>query len=130
MSICFVINEVYLFQAYYKVNQLFAEKTIMAVENLKNEKEAEDLGPPLIWLHDYHLMIAANFIRSVSISRKTSLKKDYSWNQNQVGTRKRCNFVAEFLANNSEDFITFHACCDPNHQINCLVFVLKYLVYC
>lgn len=51
-------------KAYYKVNQLFAEKTLGALDLLSKSSSNTDLGPPLIWLHDYHLMIAANFIRN------------------------------------------------------------------
>jgi len=51
-----------LFQAYTKVNTVFAEKTIEALRTVCGSQEA-DAPLPLIWIHDYHLMLAANTIR-------------------------------------------------------------------
>lgn len=31
-------------------------------------KENKDLNEPLIWIHDYHLMLAANSIRQVKLN--------------------------------------------------------------
>ncbi|MCL4131565.1 UNVERIFIED_CONTAM: hypothetical protein GTU68_007496 [Idotea baltica] len=47
-------------QAYKTVNEEFARLTVQAVRTLK---EADPNCVPLIWLHDYHLMVAANHIR-------------------------------------------------------------------
>lgn len=47
--------------AYCAVNQEFAQKTILALKNLSTD---DDHGPPLVWLHDYHLMLSANTIRN------------------------------------------------------------------
>jgi len=60
-----VINEFFccLFQSYCAVNKEFASKTVGALENLS--KEDTNSGTPLVWLHDYHLMLAANSIRNV-----------------------------------------------------------------
>lgn len=45
-----------------KVNKLFAEKTVEALErcSLKNS------GVPIVWIHDYHLMLCANYIRELA----------------------------------------------------------------
>ena len=51
-----------LFQAYMQINQLFADKTMEAVKLLKDRKQ--DVLP-LIWIHDYHLTLAAKYIRKV-----------------------------------------------------------------
>jgi trehalose 6-phosphate synthase/phosphatase len=52
-------------RAYVDVNKEFANCTIKALKNLL--KSGQDLGSdkPLIWIHDYHLMLAANWIRQV-----------------------------------------------------------------
>lgn len=55
----------YLFQSYCTVNKEFAEKTVLALEMLSTDNT--DSGTPLIWLHDYHLMLAANSIRNVKL---------------------------------------------------------------
>ena len=47
-----------------KVNEKFAEVTINA---LKKTLEGNPDQLPIIWIHDYHLMLAANTIRQVSI---------------------------------------------------------------
>lgn len=44
------------------MNQLFAEKTMEAIARLKNEDEKV---LPLVWVHDYHLTLAASIIRKV-----------------------------------------------------------------
>jgi len=44
------------------VNQIFAEKTLEAIEKLKKENNNV---LPLVWLHDYHLTLAASIIRKV-----------------------------------------------------------------
>uniref|UniRef100_A0A1B6KCL4 Uncharacterized protein n=1 Tax=Graphocephala atropunctata TaxID=36148 RepID=A0A1B6KCL4_9HEMI len=48
-------------RAYCEVNQEFANKTIAALKLIADSPES---GPPLVWLHDYHLMLAANTIRN------------------------------------------------------------------
>lgn len=48
-------------KAYVAVNKLFALKTIEAVERCY--KESPSAGIPIVWVHDYHLMLAANYIR-------------------------------------------------------------------
>ncbi|CAH0385980.1 unnamed protein product [Bemisia tabaci] len=50
-------------KAYQAVNLEFAEKTVNALRRLI-ETEEENAGTPLVWLHDYHLMLAANTIRN------------------------------------------------------------------
>ena len=46
--------------AYQRVNDEFAEITLQALR--RTVKENPD-HMPLIWIHDYHLMLAANKIR-------------------------------------------------------------------
>ena len=48
-----------------QINQLFADKTMEAVKLLKDRKQ--DVLP-LIWIHDYHLTLAAKYIRKVFFS--------------------------------------------------------------
>lgn len=48
---------------YNKANKEFADCTIKALLSLP--KGSNDI--PLVWVHDYHLMLAANWIRQVRI---------------------------------------------------------------
>lgn len=50
-------------EAYKKLNQTFAEATILA---LRRALATNPDQVPLIWIHDYHLMIAANTIRAMA----------------------------------------------------------------
>lgn len=49
-----------MWEAYRKVNAEFARLTIEAVKQLS---ETHPGSVPLVWLHDYHMMLAANTIR-------------------------------------------------------------------
>ncbi|ODN04256.1 Bifunctional trehalose-6-phosphate synthase/phosphatase [Orchesella cincta] len=49
-------------EAYVQVNQEFAESTLSALRRL-NETPESDANIPLVWIHDYHLMMAASTIR-------------------------------------------------------------------
>uniref|UniRef100_A0A2M4A4G8 Putative trehalose-6-phosphate synthase component tps1 n=1 Tax=Anopheles triannulatus TaxID=58253 RepID=A0A2M4A4G8_9DIPT len=51
-------------RSYYTVNKEFASRTIEALE--KCLKKNTHPGVPLIWIHDYHLMLAANWIREAA----------------------------------------------------------------
>jgi len=51
--------------AYVKVNKTFAEKTLEALR-VANAKLEADAPVPIIWLHDYHLMVTANYIRQAA----------------------------------------------------------------
>jgi len=55
-----------IFKSYCVVNKEFASKTVGALENLSTVET--DSGTPLVWLHDYHLMLAANSIRNVNFN--------------------------------------------------------------
>ena len=44
------------------MNELFALKTVDAIRELIKGQNAWD-DAPIIWVHDYHLMLAANTIR-------------------------------------------------------------------
>jgi len=49
-------------EAYLTVNEEFARLTLQAVKKIY-EKRPNEI--PLVWIHDYHLMCSANFIRSL-----------------------------------------------------------------
>jgi len=49
-------------EAYAQVNAIFAERTLEALRRV-NEGLNPDSPVPLVWIHDYHLMMAANQIR-------------------------------------------------------------------
>ena len=57
------------YQAYTEVNEIFANDTLKALKTLVSRPGyvPDDAHVPIIWIHDYHLMLAANAIRSVSI---------------------------------------------------------------
>ena len=54
-------------QAYLEVNDIFARKTLDAIALVHDKRmavpEERRPDPPIIWIHDYHLMVAANAIR-------------------------------------------------------------------
>lgn len=52
---------------YVKVNQLFAAKTIDALEKCHKRKASQ--GVPIVWIHDYQLMLAANWVREAAEER-------------------------------------------------------------
>ena len=58
-------------QAYQKVNHKFALRTLTA---LRKTLKAHPDSVPLIWIHDYHLMMAANSIRQVADEENLSCK--------------------------------------------------------
>lgn len=55
-------------KAYVSVNKEFAKCTLQALKNLVKSGDKLTNGTPLIWVHDYHLMLAANWIRQVLIT--------------------------------------------------------------
>ena len=52
-----------ILQAYIRVNELFAIKALEAVRKMRDGKNACSNNAPIIWVHDYQLMLAANTIR-------------------------------------------------------------------
>ncbi|XP_026465717.1 alpha,alpha-trehalose-phosphate synthase [UDP-forming]-like isoform X3 [Ctenocephalides felis] len=56
--------------SYVRVNQEFAAKTVKALEILREETgngvHTNGNGAPLVWIHDYHLMLAANWLRQAT----------------------------------------------------------------
>lgn len=52
-------------KAYIKINEEFADKTVHALHLLQQESKDKLCSPPIVWVHDYHLMLAANWIRQV-----------------------------------------------------------------
>ncbi|CAG0890921.1 unnamed protein product [Darwinula stevensoni] len=50
-------------EAYSTANALFAHQTVEALKKLKAQEEEGEERIPLVWIHDYHLMLAANHIR-------------------------------------------------------------------
>ncbi|QQP37273.1 Alpha_alphatrehalosephosphate synthase A-like, partial [Caligus rogercresseyi] len=57
--------------AYTKVNQIFADTTLCAIRKVNSDRlsfpESQRPPSPIVWLHDYHLMEAANIIRDTCI---------------------------------------------------------------
>ncbi|XP_035915570.1 alpha,alpha-trehalose-phosphate synthase [UDP-forming] [Anopheles stephensi] len=51
-------------KSYYEVNKEFAARTIEALEKAVHNNTHP--GVPLIWIHDYHLMLAANWVREAA----------------------------------------------------------------
>ena len=50
-------------EAYREVNEIFAVKTMEAVRRMNEERAATNGPTPIVWIHDYHLMLAANTLR-------------------------------------------------------------------
>ena len=50
-------------KAYTRVNELFATKTVEALTKILNTESIKET--PLIWIHDFQLMLTANWIRQV-----------------------------------------------------------------
>ena len=54
-------------QAYQDVNEIFGLKTMEAIRRMNQIRFQHPVEsrpePPLVWIHDYHLMLAANTIR-------------------------------------------------------------------
>lgn len=50
---------------YVKVNKLFALKTIEALEKC-HKRNTSQSGVPIVWIHDYQLMLCANWIREAA----------------------------------------------------------------
>ncbi|CAH1983948.1 unnamed protein product [Acanthoscelides obtectus] len=59
-------------KSYVKANKEFADCTIKALESLPPCTGNNDM--PLIWVHDYHLMLAANWIRQAAEERELKCK--------------------------------------------------------
>ncbi|CAG0881639.1 unnamed protein product [Cyprideis torosa] len=50
--------------AYCQVNKIFAEEVMVGLRKLCQQDTAES---PIVWIHDYHLMVAANTIRTAAL---------------------------------------------------------------
>ena len=61
-SIC-KIDLLFSLEAYREVNEIFAVKTMEAVRRMNEERAATNGPTPIVWIHDYHLMLAANTLR-------------------------------------------------------------------
>lgn len=67
-------------KAYIKINEEFADKTVKALHLLKDSKEKNG-SAPIVWVHDYHLMLAANWIRQVSRTFCASPTRDWLYHK-------------------------------------------------
>lgn len=63
-------------KAYQAANDIFGAKAIEALQKLINSEGEENLrgNPPILWLHDYHLMLAANTIRESPVVKQLKFK--------------------------------------------------------
>ncbi|KAB0799711.1 hypothetical protein PPYR_07591 [Photinus pyralis] len=53
-------------RAYAEVNKEFADRTFETLKNVHNSDSDNRNDAPLVWIHDYHLMIAANWLREAA----------------------------------------------------------------
>lgn len=51
---------------YVKINQIFAMKTIEALEKCHKRNTNPNAAPPIVWIHDYQLMLTANWVRETA----------------------------------------------------------------
>jgi trehalose 6-phosphate synthase/phosphatase len=47
---------------------------VRALEQIHKEQEGQTNGTPLVWIHDYHLMLAANWVRQAADDKNLKLK--------------------------------------------------------
>ena len=47
---------------------------VHALEIIHKEQEGQGNGTPLVWVHDYHLMLCANWIRQAADEKNLKLK--------------------------------------------------------
>ena len=59
--------------AYRRVNDIFAKESIKALMTVQAEERAND-NVPIIWIHDYHLMLAATTIRQKAEEKEIPCK--------------------------------------------------------
>nr|CAH7737629.1 unnamed protein product [Callosobruchus chinensis] len=59
-------------KSYVKANKEFADCTMKALQSLATCSGTNDV--PLIWVHDYHLMLAANWIRQAAEEKELKCK--------------------------------------------------------
>lgn len=63
-----------MIKAYESVNKEFALKTLDALRQVDRRlKRESDTSVPIIWIHDYHLMLAATMIRQVALAGFSSV---------------------------------------------------------
>merc|ERR1719341_2340379 len=60
-------------KAYTQVNEDFATTTLDAIRKL----EVKTSAAPIVWLHDYHLMLAANTIRDACVEEELSVRMGF-----------------------------------------------------
>lgn len=59
-------------KSYVTVNKHFAERTVEALE--KCHERNTHTGSPIVWIHDYHLTLAANYIREKADDKNLHLQ--------------------------------------------------------
>jgi len=52
----------------------FCLTQVGALEQIHKEQENQQNGTPLVWVHDYHLMLASNWIRQAADEKNLRLK--------------------------------------------------------
>lgn len=97
-------------RAYIKVNQEFADKAVYALRLLKEDKEKNGTAPPIVWVHDYHLMLAANWIRQVHSSGIVSL--DHKIHPS-LGPATVHTSAVNYITVNVEDKLLYFDCSGP-----------------
>ena len=61
-------------QDYIQVNQIFANKTLEAIQLSRDEEPDIE---PLVWIHDYHLTLTPSIIRQVMSLPRRSFQISY-----------------------------------------------------
>ena len=51
-------------EAYMRLNHAFADETLRVLRSILKESNGKEV--PIIWIHDYHLMVVANIVRRVA----------------------------------------------------------------
>lgn len=73
------VFELDTWKAYCEVNEVFAQTTLDAVRTIISNKQSGSgkNAVPVVWLHDYHLMLAANTIRDTAIEEGFSIRMGF-----------------------------------------------------
>lgn len=75
-----------LLQKYCIVNEKFAQSTLTAIRDANDKLNAEDKQDvfPLVWIHDYQLLVAATLIRNVSKITRDDIAGEIDINRNLI----------------------------------------------
>ncbi|XP_055527424.1 uncharacterized protein LOC129720035 [Wyeomyia smithii] len=111
-------------RAYYEVNKKIAAQTIEALERCLKQKK--NPGIPIIWIHDYHLKLAANWVREAADERNLPCQlafflhipfppweifRLFPWSDETLQGMLACDMIGFHIQNYCLNFVD---CCQRN----------------